>query len=329
MGKINNVWNHYFRNRERFADLFNGTFFQGVRHIKAENLTDASEVYEESEAEKTDASERTERLERIRDIKMKLNDSELLYFLAVENQNQVDYTMPFRCMQYDTMEYGRQLNELRTKNNAENSYQSWTERTCGIKKTDLIMPVYTLCVYHGEEPWDGPRSLKDMMSFSNEDASMKEFFSDYPLRLLCLNEKEDFSVFQTEIRQLFQAMKYRKNKKKLQELMKTDPQYQHMDVDTLEVLSVVLNAPELWENRELYLNRKTEKEEVNMCQALEEWLADERMAGMEAGMLSTLNSLVAQGLLRLEDAAKQAGMSEEEFSAKIAELSLDAPMKKK
>ncbi len=174
------------------------------------------------------------------------------------------------------------------------------------------------------------KSIPLSMSFSNADDSMKEFFSDYPLRLLCLNEKEDFSAFHTEIRQLFQAMKYRKNKKKLQELLTTDPQYQHMDVDTLEVLSVVLNAPELWKNRKLYLNKEAEKEEVNMCQALEEWLADERMAGMEVGkqqgILSTLSSLVTQGLLKLEDAARQAGMSEEDFT-KIAELSLEKPLK--
>lgn len=34
---------------------------------------------------------------------------------AWENQNMVDYTMPFRCMQYDSMEYGQQLATLRWK----------------------------------------------------------------------------------------------------------------------------------------------------------------------------------------------------------------------
>lgn len=160
MGKINNTFTNYFRDKARFADLYNGICFQGKSVISPEMLTDASEVYNEVDAEKTEHASvgarvmRGKRQERIRDIKMRLSTGELLCFLAQENQNLVDYTMPYRCMQYDTMEYGRQLNHLRKKNRESKNWDSWAEEACGIKKTDRLIPIYTLCVYHGLEKWD-------------------------------------------------------------------------------------------------------------------------------------------------------------------------------
>ena len=165
MGKTSNVLNHYFRNKERFSDFVNGIFFRGAHVIQPEQLTDASEVYVEAEAENADTGATGKYLDRIRDIKMRLDTGVLLAILAVENQSAVDYSMPFRCLQYDTMEYGRQLEDLRHKNDAEDTYSNWAEKVCKIKKTDRLVPVYTICVYYGEDIWDGPRSLKDMMDF--------------------------------------------------------------------------------------------------------------------------------------------------------------------
>lgn len=83
MGKNSNMMNYYFSDEERFADLFNGVFFQGKP------------------------------VERIHDVCKKLKTGSTLRILALENQELVDYAMPFRCMQYDVMEYGKQLEELR------------------------------------------------------------------------------------------------------------------------------------------------------------------------------------------------------------------------
>ena len=317
MGKSNNVWKRYFRNKRRLADLFNGIYFQGEDVIKAEQLEDATEVYVAADAENPGTLAKNKIVERIRDVKMKLHTGEIFRMLGIEDQNEIDYTMPFRCMQYDTMEYGSQLDDLRRKNDEEDCYSSWAERICKVKKNDRIFPVYTLCLYHGEELWDGPRCLKDMMEFGEDMDGMSKFFADYPFRLICLNEIEDFEVFHSEIKQLFKAAKYRKNKKKLCELMETDPEYWHMDGDTLEVMSVMLNAPKLWENRKKYMKKEEEKEEYDMCQALRELEEDARSEGIKEGIINTLVSLVKQGLLQVTDAARQADMSESEFQEKL------------
>ncbi|MBR3825385.1 MAG: hypothetical protein IKJ39_09320 [Lachnospiraceae bacterium] len=55
---------------------------------------------------------------------------------------------------------------------------------------------------------------------------------------------------------------------------------------------------------------------LDMCKAFE----DEREEGREEGILVTLCSLVKDGLLKLEDAAKRANMSEEMFCRKMQEM---------
>lgn len=181
MGQKNNVMNHYFRNKKRFADLFNGVFFQGKSVVDSDALTEISGIYEDPEdipvSEypnedncdlKSETSMPPKRKERSRDIKMNLDTGEVFRLLAIENQENVNYIMPFRCMQYDTLEYGRQIEELQAKNDREEDYKNGAEWLCKIKKTDRLTPVYTLCVYHGEDEWDGPRSLKDMMDFGTD-----------------------------------------------------------------------------------------------------------------------------------------------------------------
>ena len=248
MGKKNNAWNHYFRDKNRFADLFNGVFFDGEGMIVPEELETISEVYEQA----TDKRKRKRGLrdQRSRDIKMVMKSGEMFRLLALENQDKVNYAMPFRCMQYDTMEYSHQLNHLQKKNMKSADYQNTAERMGRFKKTDRLTPVYTLCLYHGEEPWDGPRCLKDMMEFGDDKDRMSMFFADYPMRLFCVNEQEDFGKFQSEIRKVFRLLKFRKDKRQLEKEMATNEEYRKVDIETLEVLSVMLDALEIPEKEQ-------------------------------------------------------------------------------
>lgn len=293
MGQKNNVWNHYFRDKKRFADLFNGVYFRGEAVIQGEALTEISGVYEETNENLLGNRKKKFRRERMRDVQMTLKTGEIFRLLALENQEHVNYAMPFRCMQYDTMEYSRQIDELQKKNQESNDYATASERVGRIKKIDRLVPVYTLCLYHGEDKWDGPRSLKDMMDFGDDKDGMSKYFSDYPLHLYCLNEQDDFEIFKTEIKNVFKIMKFRKDKRKLvSELNKSE--FQKVDLETLEVISVALDARQIWNKREKYMQIEGEKEEVNMCPALQEWMEEERSIGMVKGMAESVLELLGE-----------------------------------
>lgn len=167
MGEIDVVICEYIADNERIADLFNGLYFQGEMKIRAENIEDYEEKYPVRYPSKGKRSKRNGKV-RYRDIVKKLKNGGSLRILAMENQSRVDYTMPFRCMEYDTLEYRRQIDRRIRDNEKTSQWSNDAEFLCGVRKTDRFAPVYTVCLYHGKEVWDGPRSLRDMMDFGLE-----------------------------------------------------------------------------------------------------------------------------------------------------------------
>ena len=164
MGLENEAVLSYLEDNGRFADLFNQLYFKGKQVVEAGDLLDASEVYHGKPGEKSG--------QRTRDIKKRLKSGKELKILALESQNEVNYIMPWRVMDYDCREYGKQIREAQRINNerakaGESIYESAGERLSKVRKAERFAPVYTLCLYHGMDPWDGPRSLKDMMEFGD------------------------------------------------------------------------------------------------------------------------------------------------------------------
>lgn len=122
------------------------------------------------------------------------------------------------------------------------------------------------------------------MDFGDRDDGFRKIFKDYPMQLYCLNEAKDLEVFQTEVGMLFHALQYRKDRTGLKKLMEQDERYRRIDVDTLETMSVMLELPSIWKNREKYMGKNEEdKEEYNMCQAIREWAEEERSIGRAEG----------------------------------------------
>lgn len=324
MGQKNAVTKRFCGDKIRFADLVNGLYFQGGNVIKPEELTDAGEFYAEPDDAGMDERQR-EYLERSRDIKMRHSNGGVIRMLAVEDQHYIDYAMPFRSMQYDALEYQYQLDDIKSRNEDTGNYETRHEFLSKVKKTDRLWPVYTLCLYFGEEPWDGPRSLRDMMEFGEDTDAFSKCFADYPFRLYCVNEEQDFSIFHTDVRTVFELLPLRKDKKRLLEKLEGNKEYTHMTEDSLEFLSVVMDSPRLWKERAKYMNKDTsennqkEMEEYDVCQAIRELIEDGRQEGrlegkkeghQEALKLSTEN-LMKSLSISLEKACELLGITEE------------------
>lgn len=290
MGRMNTAMRSFLCDRRRFADLFNGILFRGREVIQAEDLQEASEQYAALEDGVS---------ERARDIKMTMRTGGTLCVLALENQNSVDYTLPYRCMQYDSLEYGKQLEELKRSNREEKCLQTPAEWLCGLTARDRLTPVYTLCLYHGEEPWNGPLALRDMMDFGEDKNCMSRLFADYPLRLYCVNGQEDFSNFHTELREVFTALAHRRDKRRLYAAMTESTSFRRLNEETLKVLSVLLNVPGLWEERNRFMSVSEEKEgEYDMCQAMRELLEDAKNDGVSEGISQGISQGITKGLSR-------------------------------
>ena len=74
--------------------------------------------------------------------------------------------------------------------------------------------------------------------------------------------------------------------------------------------------PQMWEEREQYMNREAEEEEYDMCQAMREWLEDERNEGIQAGVQQGI-TVIIKNMLRLgapiRDICAYTGYSEEQI----------------
>lgn len=288
MGAENDMMLDYLRDNKRFADLFNGGLFGGEQVVDACNLQEAGENYTEykrgnnSATHRSKSHRRPRTVSRTRDIKKQLAAGTELRILAIEEQSLIDYTMPWRCMNYDTLEYGKQVKDIQKHNQTVSSYANDHERLCKFTKQDKLAPVYTLCLYHGPDKWDGPRSLKDMVKFSDTspNSRLEKYFADYPMNLICVNELENISVFTTGLKELFAIMPYRKDKKELKQFLETHEEYRHLDEETAEIISGVIGVRNFMENKE----RFQEGGQYNMCQAMQELLMDSWNDGVSTGI---------------------------------------------
>lgn len=283
MGIENDAILSYLENNGRFADLFNQCFFGGKQWVKPQELKEGSEVYT--------PSPKSNRRPRIRDIKRRLESGACLKVLAVEAQSDVSYIMPWRIMEYDCREYEKQIRKIQSANqSAEESgrkgiYASTGERLWRYRREDRIAPVYTICLYHGQEKWDGPKGLKDMVDFAAgcseaEKRDWESRFIDYPMRLICANEPMDCSGFRTSLGAVFALLPFRSDRAGLKQMLDKNPSYGRLDEETAETIGILMGVEGFMEHKEEYKKGET----YNLCQAIREMIEDGRMEGLKEGM---------------------------------------------
>ena len=95
---------------------------------------------------------------------------------------------------------------------------------------------------------------------------MKEFVSNYRLNLYDCHEHNTFDEYHTELRPLFETVRYSKDKEQLKRVIDENREiYNNIDRDTREMLAVVANVRIPEECKVM----KDGKERFEMCKAFE------------------------------------------------------------
>ena len=310
MGKSDAILKIWLGEKERFADLYNGSVFQGKQIIKAEDL---SPMQKETRTSLTSKDEKLNIVEKYRDLAMKWDNGINLVILACENQEKIHYAMPVRNMLYDGLNYTEQIRQLDSKNNYKNSDEFLSK----MKKKDKLCPTITLVFYYGEKNWDGSKDLHGMLKFSNNpevDEILKKMIPNYYINLLDVNGLEDTSVYKTDLQVIFEMLKYKSDKNKIREYVKKNEMYfRNMDIDTYNVLKVLLNA-----EKQLADINVDDKGEIDMCKALQGIYEE----GREEGRRKLLLELVKEGTISITEAAVKCGISEAKFEEFLKESEL-------
>ena len=91
---------------------------------------------------------------------------------------------------------------------------------------------------------------------------------------MCINKITDFSRFQSPLRELFELLACRQDKKALREITLKNPAYQKMDKETAYVASVLMGV-----KPEKMSNAKNQEGSYNMCKGLQDLMLEERTEG--------------------------------------------------
>ena len=275
MGQADVNVNLWLKDTKRFADLFNAILFHGETVILPENLHPSPET---TAVSLQDAQGKNVVKKQYRDIIMNWQDQAVLMLLAVESQTAIHYAAPLKVMLYDSMEYAEQV---RVKWKERPPRLSSAEFLSRFQKNDKLIPVITLIFYYGTEEWDGPLELHQMFDLGTEKNHAE-----------LIRRLKNLESFQSDLQIIFGMLQCSQDKYALRTYVANHKDYfQKLDLETYHALGAFLNSRQLME-----INvEKEEKEELDMCKALEDIYNDGVQDGMEQGRRSGIAEGEAHG----------------------------------
>lgn len=125
------------------------------------------------------------------------------------------------------------------------------------------------------EEWDGPLSLHEMMSI--RDMEILSYVENYRIHLInpAKLTEEELNKFSTSMREVMGYIKYSKNKEKLLDFLRTDI-HKSIEMNAARVIKTITNTP---------IEVSEEKEEIEMCKAIEDLIAESETRGEAKGMI--------------------------------------------
>ena len=270
MGRKDLWQSDYFDDKERFADMINGSLFHGETVIKAEELSEADSgiVHHEKNGEAVSI---------IRDKVYKWK-GKYISICVLENQSYVDYRMVFRIMLEEAVSYIKQQKKTFKKWKAAGYKFKGNEFLSQMRKEEKFIPVITLVLYLGKEAWDGAKSLYELLEIDEE---LKPFVTNHKINVFDYHEHKDFSGFRTENRFLFELLTNSEDKDKTGKIIKEYLNDYSIDEETARAIFGML---EIKEDIEKYKKQTEKGERINMCKAWDDHKESGRREGMREGM---------------------------------------------
>ena len=311
MGQKDNAQNGYFDDKVRFADVCNGILYRGKEVIMPQELQEMNPdivYYDEKE-----------KLNKIIPDKFMMWNGACIGIIGIENQTKVDYSMVFRTMKAEALSYAKQWNELEKKYTRERKLKkdmhlAWSE----LGKESRFIPVIMVVIYFGtDKEWDGAKCLYDMLDMCEE---LKPYVNNYRMNLFDYHACDDFSVFKTENRLLFETLACSDDKQKMKKhLARKYGEYEGLDRTSRRLICDLLGV-----NKEL-VEQRMKDEGITLCKALQEMYDDGVEKGRELGRIELQQEKITKiQNMRKKGCAKEfildIGYTEEEYAEATRQL---------
>lgn len=277
-------------NPEVFADIFNNCLFNGKKVIDPNDLV---ETRLKSAYRAVD--DKIHEMER--DVAKIWKNSVTLALFGIENQTVVDEYMPLRVLAYDGASYRSQL--LNTK-----------EERLKKKIPKEIYPVVSLVLYFGKEPWNQPKTLKEVIAKHLDiPEELKSYINDYKIHVVDISSltEEQIRNFESDFRVVADFFAQARKGS----YIPTKYPIKHPD-ETLKMLSVIADSKDF----KKFINSTKSKEGKNMCEVIEkikeEARAEARAKEKVETTIKNLKSAMKAFNVDLETAMNSLEIPEEE-----------------
>ncbi len=264
----------YWRNNDRFADLFNQIFFNGEEIILPEDLSDAAT----DEADMLLADKTVIAVSRLRDLLKHYGPDVVLALFNIENQMSIHYAMPVRTMQNDALDYTRQCKMIEQEHRRRNELGAGAEFLSGMTSDDRILPVLSLIIYYGEEPWHGPENLWDIMDIPEV---IKPFINDYHIHVFQVRDGSRYSFRNQDNKDFFMLISEFYNQEGRFTISEFSEKHPDMTIywETAAAVGAATGTTKL-----IKYALKNEGKRLNMCTALQGLIDEGVSQGLSQGL---------------------------------------------
>lgn len=269
------------------ADFWNGTVFRGKRRVRKWQL----ERWKSGKGKR----ERNEVWMRCKGKKNVL--------LAVKVVNVLDVDELAEMRDDDLRELERQALWLQWRRRKQDEYTTSNRESYYFQ--DRVIPIHRIVLYCGE------KDNSELSELVNMDGMVLER-QNYWMRVFSLKALQEEN-FETNLREIIAIFKRKDSLGAVEDFYsKNRDKFREMDKLSIDLLGALLEIR--------WLRRYTQKGGggVDLCKALDDARREGWRKGVEKGRqegtFSTLCCLVEKEVLMLEEAAREAGMSEEAFS---------------
>lgn len=246
MQEENIITNTYWADNERFADIMNVGMFQAQKVLSADELEEANGILSTMVGKK----DRKIGIERYRDVVKKAAYGANFVIMGIENQTDIHYVMPVKVMGYDFMGYDKQWKEIKKRHRKAKDLEG-AEYLSGFSKNDKLAPICTLVLYYGEEPWNGPTKLSELLDFSGLPEAVREAIVDYPIHVIDIRRFEDSEKLETDARLLFGVLQREGDAEKMKSYRdENEEAFSNISEETYDAIAVLSKSEGILEMKE-------------------------------------------------------------------------------
>ena len=271
------VTKEYMKQPKQFADLFNGYCFGGVEVIKPEALREMDTASIALPYGKDGTANPVQKDRDLLKMLLKTDGKAAYCLLGVENQSKVHTAMPIRNMLYDVLSLIGQVEAAsRSYRQAGDYGKDTAEFLSGFHREDRVLPVITIVIHWGAEPWDAPLSLREMYPEGISQEIM-DYVADYKVNLVSpsLMSDEELDIFKSDIKEVLKFIKHSIDKDELKKLLDGNDNYQNIDRLAAQTIIAFSNVK---------FDIPVGKEGINVCKAIEDMKMEARNEGLNEGI---------------------------------------------